>query len=140
LRRNQAIAERRARATAPAARLAAFLLAVLVAFSLSSFGAYAHAGSVGEAHAAIGHTDTAAAAPHGQPGHTHTVPCDEHDNEVGQDDCCMSASSCGLCVPVSSAGFAFGIAGGLAVPVRLSTSQPRDPPTLSHPPKLSVTA
>lgn len=140
LRLNPADAQRRARATAPAARLAAFLLAVLVAFSLSSFGiAHAHAGSMGEAHAVSGHAD-AASAPHGHQGHVQAVPCNDDDSQAGINDCRMSASSCALCVPVPATGLVFGMLGDPAVQVPLSACRSLDPPTLSHPPKLSMTA
>src|SRR3546814_854188 len=58
LRDNPVNAQRIARATVPAGRLAAFVLAVLVAFSLSFLGTvHAHVGSMGEAHAVTGHSD-----------------------------------------------------------------------------------
>jgi hypothetical protein len=141
LRRNPASAEGRARATGPTARLAAFVLAVLVAFSLASLGtAHAHAGSIGEAHAVSGHSDIAESAPHDHQGHAHAVPCDDDGSQAGPGDCCMSASSCALCVPVPAAEFAFATSSGLVAPVRLSASLPRDSATLSRPPKLSVPA
>lgn len=141
LRRNPASAQGRARATGLTARLATFVLAVLVAFSLSSLGtAHAHAGSMGEAHAVSGHSDIAESAPHDHQGHAHAVSCDDDGSQAGPGDCCMSASSCGLCVPVPAAEFAFATSSGLVAPVRLSASLPRDPPTLPRPPRLSVTA
>jgi hypothetical protein len=126
----------------PGARLAAFLLAVLVAFSLSSFGtAHAHAGSVSEPHAARGHTDFSSSAPQGHQGQAHAVSCDDSNPEqADKDDCCMSSASCGVCVPVPSAAFDLGSSGDPVVPVPPSASLPRDPPTVSRPPKLSVTA
>lgn len=136
---NPANAARRGTATLPAARLLAFLLAILVAVSLVGFGtAHAHGG---EAHIVNGYADVAANAPHGHQAHAHSVPCDEdHADEEGQDDCCMSATSCAVCVPVPSGEITFGIAGILATPAMVSASLPRDPPTLSRPPKLSVIA
>lgn len=134
LRLNPANAARKARATAPSARLLALLLAVLVAFSLSTFGAaHAHIGTVGEAYATGGHSEVTASAQH-----AHAVPCDDyHADQGGQDGCCMSSASCAVCVPVPSAEFAFGTMSELAISITLSASLPRDPPTLSRPPKLS---
>lgn len=141
MRLNLTSTERKANAPAPAGRLVALLLAVLVAFSLSTFGGgHAHAAG-GEAHVAIGNPDLAAAGPHGHQGHAHAVPCDDSGaDQVDPADCCMSATSCAVCIPVPSAEFAFGILGDVAILVTLSASLPRDPPTLSRPPKLSVAA
>jgi hypothetical protein len=127
---------------APAARLVAFLLAVLVAFPLSSFGmAHAHPGSAAAAHFAIGQPEVAAAAAYGHQEHAHAVPCDDRDaDQGGNDDCCMSATSCAVCVPVPSADFVFGMAGDPATSVALSVSLPGDSPPLSRPPKLSAPA
>ena len=141
LRLNLTSTKRKANAPAPAARLVALLLAVLVAFSLSTFGGgHAHA-TGGEAHVAIGNPDVAAAGPHGHQGHAHAVPCDDSGADQGDaDDCCMSATSCAVCVPVPSAGLTLATQAAPAALVPPSTSLPRDPSTLSRPPKLSVTA
>lgn len=122
----------------PATRLIAFLLAVLVAFSFSSFGTvHAHAGTVGEVYLASGHPEAAVSNQH----HAHAVPCDDSDADHGdQGGCCMSSASCAVCVPVPSAEFAFGMLGDSAILVTPSASLPRDPPTQSRPPKLSATA
>ena len=141
MRLNPTSTERKANAPAPGSRLVAFLLAVLVAFSLSTFGGgHAHAMG-GEAHVAIGNPDIAAAGPHGHQGHAHAVPCDDSGADQGDpDDCCMSATSCAACVPVPSVGLAFATQAASAALVPPSTSLSRDPSTLSRPPKLSVTA
>lgn len=114
-----------------ATRFAALLLAVLFTFSGFSFsGGHAHAGTAGEAPFAIDHAHAA----NGE-GHAHAVPCDDSGTEEGgQDSCCVSASSCGICAPVQSAGFAFFPQGAPPASVPISASLPRDPPALTRPP------
>jgi len=121
------------------ARLAAFLLAVLVAFALSSFGTgHAHAESAGSAPAALERAVTASGNAQAAQAHMHPVPCDE--DQGGQGSCCMSMSACGFCAPVPLAGFASLPMGTPLVSVPVSVLLPRDPPTLRRPPKLFVTA
>lgn len=122
-----------------AVRLAAFLLAVLVALSGFSVGG-GHAHAALEVHVA---TDMEAAVSHdhAHQGHVNVVPCDDDGNdEDRQDGCCISISSCGICAPVPSAGIAFLSQRMPAASARLSASHPRYPPTFRRPPKLSVTA
>lgn len=124
------------------ARLAAFLLAVLVASSLSTFGGgHAHAAKAAEVHVGARYPDVAAAKAHAHQGqgHARAVSCDDSvAGQGGQDACCMSASSCTVCVPVPSDGFGFFTQSAPPESAPLSPSLPRDPPTLPRPPKLSV--
>lgn len=120
-----------------ATRFAALLLALLFAFSGFSFsGGHAHAGTAWETPFAIDYVHAA----NGE-GYAHAVPCDDSDTEEGgQDSCCFSASSCGICAPVPSAEFAFFPQGTPPASAPVLASLPRDPLTLTRPPKLFVTA
>lgn len=119
-------------------RFAALLFALLAAFSVSSFGGHAHAATAVEAHLATDYTVPAAGKRHAHEAH---VPCDDTGaDHGGQDNCCISASTCGVCAPVPSAEFLFLSQGAPAAAAIGAASLPRDPPTLSRPPKLSVTA
>lgn len=122
-----------------AARLAAFLLAVVVALSVSLLGgAHAHAASA--THVPVHHAEAAVAKPHAYQTHASAACCDDSAaDQVGQDNCCISAA-CGFCAPLPSAGFVFLSRGMPAAFADSPTSLSRDPPTLRRPPKLSVTA
>lgn len=142
MRLNLTRTERKADPQAPAARLVALLLAILVAFSLSTYGGgHAHAATGGETHVSIASLDVTATALHEHQGYAHAAPCDDSGTDQGDAaDCCMSATSCAVCVPVPSAGLTFAAQTALSALVPPSTSLPHDPSTLPHPPKLSVTA
>lgn len=142
LRLNLTRTERKANPQAPVARLVALLLAVLVAFSLSTYGGgHAHAATGGETHVALGGPDVTATGLREHQGHAHAVPCDDSGTDPGgAADCCMSATSCAVCVPVPSAGLAFATQAAPSALVPPSTSLPHDPSIRPHPPKLSVTA
>lgn len=114
-------------------RFAAFLFAVLAAFSQSSGNAHAHAAMVGEAYAAAEHMTAGRA----HAGHGHAAPC--NDSDANHDGFCVSAA-CGACAPIPSTGIAFPPQEMPAAAEPVSVSFPSDPPTLEHPPKLTVTA
>ncbi len=115
-------------------RFAAFLFAVLAAFSQSSGSAHAHAAMVGEAYAAAEHI----AAGRGHAEHRHATPCND-DRDANHDGVCVYAA-CGACAPIPSAGIAFPPQEMPAAAEPVSVSFPSDPPTLERPPKHTVTA
>jgi len=120
-------------------RFAAFLFAVLAAFSLSFGSAHAHAAMAAESYAAADHI--VAGKGHTSQEHVHTASCnDSNTDHDGHDGVCVSVSACGACAPLPSAGIVFIPQGMPAAAEPGSVSFPSDPPTLDRPPKLTVTA
>ncbi|RUV73207.1 MAG: hypothetical protein EOR30_17800 [Mesorhizobium sp.] len=72
--------------------------------------------------------------------HGHHAPCDQKDQKSAAGHCCVSASGCSLCVPVTMQVLA-GVTPSEPVAVApLSVSSPGDVSMMLRPPKLSVTA
>ena len=140
MRLNQAGEAGKGRARPFAMRPAVVLIAVLVAFSLSSFGA-GHAHAEAATYSAFDQAVAAAAKAPAQRVHVHAEPCDDgvagHGSKVS---CCMSVSACGFCAPVPSADFAFVAQEVPSASAPGSASLPRIPQTLRRPPKLSIAA
>jgi hypothetical protein len=125
-------------ASLAAGRCFALVLALLLSASNALYGGggHAHAAAGGESHFSQLHGHSA-----GGLGGSDLAPCEDGDGQnTDQDGCCMTASACGICVPVPATDLVFAGSNELAASTPPSPYLPCETGLGLRPPQLFVAA